>query len=135
MSSTSDKAKFFDEKFPKSSSLYDSGISLLSFPSIANLKLHNTPVTPKLIKKIKTELWKLFGPDCMLMVVLNSFKPEPLYILADLFNMCLDDFFSPTFWKVLSVILFLSMFERGLQLKSKTLLVLFLRLVKSLKNI
>ena len=39
LSSASDKAKLFAKNFSKNSNLGDSGISLLVFPSIANLKL------------------------------------------------------------------------------------------------
>ena len=41
LSSASDKAKVFAEKFSKNSNLYDTSISLPVFPSITNLKLHN----------------------------------------------------------------------------------------------
>ena len=46
LSSASDKAKLFAEKFSKNSNLDDSGISLPVFPSRTNLKLHNIYVTP-----------------------------------------------------------------------------------------
>ena len=48
LSSASDKAK--------SSNLDDSGISLPVFPSRTNLKLYNISVTPKMVKKVITNL-------------------------------------------------------------------------------
>ena len=56
MSSASDKAKLFAEKFSKNSNLDDSGVYLLAFPYSTNLKLHNIHVTPKLVKKVITNL-------------------------------------------------------------------------------
>ena len=56
LSSASDKAKFFAENFSKNSNLDDSGISLPVFPSRTNLKLHNISVTPKMVKKVITNL-------------------------------------------------------------------------------
>ena len=79
-----------------SSNVDNSGISLPSFPTVTNLKLHNIPLAHKLVKKVKTnlELSKASGPDCIPVIVLKSCEPGFSYILADLFNMCLDDFFS-----------------------------------------
>ena len=51
LSSASDKAKLFAEKFSKNSSLDDSGISLPVFLSRTNLKLHNISATPKMVKQ------------------------------------------------------------------------------------
>ena len=58
-----------------------------------NLKLHNTSVIHKLLKKVITKLDSSMasGPDCMPVVVLKSCDPELLYILAELFNMCLKE--------------------------------------------
>ena len=39
-------------------------------------------------------------PDCIPVVVLNNCKPELLYILAELFNMCLKEFCFPDCWKI-----------------------------------
>ena len=50
--SASDKAEFFVKNFSKKSTLDDSDISLLAFPSRTNLKLHNFSVTPEMIKKV-----------------------------------------------------------------------------------
>ena len=50
--STSDKAKLFAKNFSKNSNLHDLGISLPVFPSRTNLKLHNVPITPNMVKKV-----------------------------------------------------------------------------------
>ena len=67
LSSASDKAKLFAKNFSKNSNLDDPGISLPVFPSRTNLKLHNISVTPKMIKKVITNLVssKASGPDCI----------------------------------------------------------------------
>ena len=43
----------------------------------SNLKLHKVSVTPKMVKKVirSTELSKVSGPDCILVVVLNIYEP------------------------------------------------------------
>ena len=56
LSSASDKAKLLAKNFSGNSNLDDSGISLPVFPSKTNLKLHNISVTPKLNKKVITNL-------------------------------------------------------------------------------
>ena len=78
LSSASDKAKLFAENFSKNSNLDDSGISLPVFPSRTNLKLHNISVTPKMVKKVITNLdsSKASGPECILVVVLKNCEPE-----------------------------------------------------------
>ena len=66
--SATDKA----EVFAKNSNLDDLGISLPSFLSGTNLKLHNFFVTPKMVEKIilNNDLSKVPGPDCIPVVVL-----------------------------------------------------------------
>ena len=68
-------------------------VSLPAFPSKTNLKLRNIQVTPKLIKKVITnlDLSETSGLDCILVVVLRKCGPELSYILAELFNMCLKE--------------------------------------------
>ena len=56
LSSASDKAKLFAKNFSKNFNLDDSGISLPFFPSRTNLKLHNIYITPKMVKKVITNL-------------------------------------------------------------------------------
>ena len=78
LSSASDKAKLFAENFFKNSNLDDSGISLPFFPSRTNLKLHNISVTPKMVKKVITNIdsSKASGRDCISVVVLKSCEPK-----------------------------------------------------------
>ena len=106
LSSASDKAKLFAKNFSKNSNFDDSGISLPVFPSRTNLKLHNISITPKMVKKIITNLdsSKVCGPDCIPVVVLKNCEPEISYILAELFNMCLKESCFPDCWKVSSVV-------------------------------
>ena len=84
LSSTADKAKLFDKKFSKNFNLDNSGISLPVFPSRTNLKPHNISATPRMVKKVITNLdsTKAPGPDCIPVVVLKYYEPELSYILA-----------------------------------------------------
>ena len=93
LSSTSDKAKLFAKNFFNNSNLNDVGISLPVFPYRTNLKLHNIFATPKMVKKVITNLdsSKASGTDCIPVVVLTNCWPELSYILAELFNMCLKE--------------------------------------------
>ena len=104
LSSASDKAKLFAKNFSKNSNLDDSGIFLPVFPSRTNLKLHNISITPKMVKKVTTNLdsSKTSGPDCIPVVVLKKCEPELSYILAQLFNICLKESCFPDCWKVSS---------------------------------
>ena len=90
-----------------------------------------------MVKKIITNLdsSKVSGLDCIPVVVLKNCGPELSYILAGLFNMCLKESCFPDCWKVSSMVLYLRMLEKGVQLKTTALLVFFLWLVKSLKNL
>ena len=83
----------FTENVSKNSDVDDSGISLHVFRSRTNLKLHNISVTPKMVKKVITNLdmLKASGPDCIAVVVLKNCECELLYILAQLFNNCLKE--------------------------------------------
>ena len=85
----------FAKNFSKSSNLDDSGIYLPVFPSRTNLKLHNISVTPKMVKNVimNIDLSKASGPDCISVVVLKNCESELSYILAKLFNKCLELFF------------------------------------------
>ena len=75
------------------------------------------------------------GPDCIPVVILKNCEPELSYILAELFNICLKESCFPNRWKISWVILYLRMLGKGLLLKTTTLLVFFLWLVKSLNNL
>ena len=129
LSCAPDKAKLF-ENFSKNSNLDDS--SLPVFPARTNLKLHNISVTQKMVKKVilNLDLSKASVPDCIPVVFLKNCKSELSYIIADLFNKCLKESFFPYCWS-----LCLRMLGKGLQLITACLLVFFLWLVKSLKNL
>ena len=88
------------------SNLDDSGISLPVFPSRTNLKLHNTSVTPKMVRKaeMNLDLPKASGPDCIPVVILKNCEPELSYILAELFNKSLKECCFPDCWKVSTVV-------------------------------
>ena len=104
--SVSDKSKFA-KIFSKNSNLDDSGTSLSVFsPSRTNLKLHNISVTPKVVRKVITNLdsSKVPGPDCISVVVLENCGPELSHILAQLFNMCLKGSCFPDCWKISLVV-------------------------------
>ena len=106
LSFASDKAKLFAKNFSKNSNLLDSVISLPVFLSRTTLKLHNIPVTPKMVKKVITniDLSKASGPDSIPVVVLKNCEPELSYILAELFNKCLKESCFPDCWKVSLVV-------------------------------
>ena len=67
LSSAFDNAKLFPKNLSKNSNLDFSGISLLTFPSITNLKLHNISMTPEMVKKVTMNLdsSKVYSPDCI----------------------------------------------------------------------
>ena len=83
MSSQSNKTKLFAETFSKNSNLYDSVISSPVFSSGANRKLHNTSVTPKMVKK-----------------VIMNLELEICYMQAEILNKCLKESCFPDRWKV-----------------------------------
>ena len=70
------------------------------------MKLHNICVTPKMVKKVKTNLdsTKASGPDCIPVVVLKNCEPKLSYILAELFNKCLKESCFPDRWSFSLVI-------------------------------
>ena len=81
------------------------------------------------------DLLKTSGPDCIPVVVLKNCELEHSYMLAELFNNCAKKSCFPDCWKVLSVVpVFKNVGERSTA-KTTTLLVFFLWLVKSLKNL
>ena len=92
LSSGPDKAKIVLNFFSKNSNLNESGISLLTFPSRTNLKLHNIHVTPKFVMKILTN----FDLSSVYSWLYSSGGSEELeselsYILDELFDMCLKE--------------------------------------------
>ena len=137
LSNASDKAKLFGRRFSKNSYLDDSSFSLTFFFSGTNLKLHNISVTPKMVKKVITNLdsSKVSGPDCIPVVVLKNCEPKLSYILAEIFNMCLKEFYFPDCWKVSSVVpVFNNVGERSAA-KTTAPLVFFLWLVKFIEKL
>ena len=93
LSSACDKVKLCAENFSKNSNLDDSGISLPVFLSKANLKLDDISVTPKMVKKVivNLDLSKASGLDCIPVVVPKNCELAHSYILAELFNKCLQE--------------------------------------------
>ena len=75
LSSASDNAKLFVKNFSQDYHFDDdSAISLPVFSSGTNLKPHNISVTPKMVKKVITNLdsSKAFGLDCIPVVALKN---------------------------------------------------------------
>ena len=127
-----DKTKLFVKNVSKNSNLDNLGISLPVFHSRTNLKLQNICVNPKMVKKVITnlDLSKASGLDCIPLLVLKNRESELNC------SICL--------WKslVFQIVgrshrwsLYLRMLGKGLQLRTTAQLVLFLWLVKSLKNL
>ena len=137
LSSASDKAKLFAENFSKNSNLDDTGVSLLVIPSRTNFKLHNVFVTSKMVKKVimNVHLSRASCPDYIPAVVLKNCETELSYILAELFNKALNEYVLQIVTRFHQWSLYLRMLGESLQLKTTTLLVFFLWLVKSLKNL
>ena len=50
------------------------------------------------------DLSKASGPDCIVVVVLKNCEPEILYILAEIFNLCLKESCFPDCWKASIVV-------------------------------
>ena len=139
LSPASDKAKLVTKNFSKNSNLDDLVISLPAFSSRTNLKLHNISVTPKMDKKVITNLdsSKASGPDCIPVVVLKNCEPELSYILAELFNMCLKESRFSNCWKVSLVFpVFKNVGERSTAKKFHpvSLLSLFSKVIEKLAN-
>ena len=59
-----------------------------------------------MVKKVITNLDspRASGPDCIPVVVLKNCEPQLSYILAELFNVCLNESSIPVFWKVSSAL-------------------------------
>ena len=89
-------------------------VSLYSFSFVELMKLHNVSITPK-VKQVVTNLNspKASGPDCIPVVVLKNCEPEFLYILAELFNICLNESCFLDCWKVSVVTVFKNVGERS----------------------
>ena len=81
-------------------------IFLPVFPSRTNLKLLHIFITRKMVKNVimKLDSSKVLGLDCIPVVVLKICELKLSYILAELFNMCLEESCFPDCWKVSSVV-------------------------------
>ena len=125
LSSDSDKVSLFAKIFCKNSNLDDSGISFLS---ITNLKLHNTSITPKMVKKVilSVDSSNVSCSDCIPVVILRNCETEVSYRLAELFNMCLKESCFADCLKVSSVVPVFKNVGKGLLLKNTALLAFFL---------
>ena len=118
----------FAKNFPKNSNLDDSVISLPVFSSRTRLKLHNISVTPKMVKTVIMNLDLSMGsdPDCIPVVVLENCGPEISFVLAELFQIVGTFHQLPLYFRMLG---------KGLEPKTTVLLIFFLWLVKSLRNL
>ena len=114
----------FAKNFSKDSNLDYLYTSLSVAPSRTNMKLHNISITPKMVKKVITNLdsSNSSDPDCILVVILKNCEPELSYILAELFKMCLVFQIVGRFylWS-----LYLRMLGKGLLPETSTLFSLF----------
>ena len=131
LSFVSDKRKLFAKIFSKNSNLDGSAISLSTFPSRTNLKLHSISITSKMVKKViaNFDSSKASGADYIPVVVLKNCDPELSYILAELFNMCLKESCFPDCWKISSMV---PVFKN---IREKSTAKNYLPVVKSLKNV
>ena len=87
------------------------------FPSRANLKLHNISISPKLVKKVITNLdsSRASGPDCIPVVVVRNYEPKLSYMLAELLNKFQKQSLFPDSWKLsLLVSVFKNVRERSI---------------------
>ena len=50
------------------------------------------------------DLSKAFAPGCIPLVVLQNCEPELSYIIVELFNKCMKEFYFPGCWEVSSVV-------------------------------
>ena len=84
---------------------------------------------------MKLDLAKVSGPDYIPVVVLKNCETELSYMLAELLNKCLKKSFFPDCWKVSPVVhVFKNAGERSTATNYHPV-VIFLWLVKSLKNL
>ena len=105
--SASDKAKLLLNNFCQNYNLDDTGSPYLIFLlGLIQNWICNIYITPSLVNKIITnfDLLKVFGPDCVLVVILKKFEPQTSYILGELLKICLQESCFPDCWRVSSVI-------------------------------
>ena len=128
------KQNYLLKTFPRTL-IFMTLVSLPVFPSRTYLKLHNISITPKMVKKVITNLEssKASSSDCIPLVLLKNCEPELSQLNS---SICVSK--SLVFqiagrshrWS-----LYLRMLGKGLLLKTTALLVFFLWLVKSLKKL
>lgn len=137
LSFVSVKSKLIVEIFSKNSSCDDSVITLPAFPSRTYLKLHNIYITFRLVKEFVNNLYssKMFGLGSIPVVLLKNCKFELWFILAAIFNMCLQESCFPDCLKVSSVVHVFNNVGENFVGKCTTLLVFSLLLVKSSENL
>ena len=82
------KAKLFAKSFSKNSYLDDSVISLPTFSSRTNLKLHHISITATMVKKVMTNLdsSKVSAPDCIPVVVNKNYIYGHIVIVISISN-------------------------------------------------
>ena len=113
------------------------GISLPVFPSRANLKLHNISISPKMVKKVITNLdlskhnkpysSKASGSDCIPVVVVRNCEPKLSDMLAELLNKCLKESCFSDCWKVSSLVpVFKNVGKRSIAKNNDPVSVLFM---------
>ena len=89
-----------------------------------------------MVKKVLMNLdsSKASSPDCTSVVLLKNFDPELSYMLAELFNMCLEESCFPNCWKVSLVVPVFKNVEERSTVKNYHPVGLFFWLVKSLNR-
>ena len=114
--------------YEKRSGYVTARVSPYIFSPKSKLKLQYIFVTPKMVKKVIKNLNSSMasGPDCITVVVLKNCEPELSYIPVELFSMCMKE--------SLVVSVFKNVGDR-FTAKNYPLLVFFLWLVKSLRNL
>ena len=130
-SSAPDKAKLFAEIISKNS-YFDDLVSPYLFSSWTNLKLHNILATPKLVKKAISDLYfsEASGLDCSVKLWIWIF----IHINWS-FQYLFEGILFYILLESLMRSLYLRMLGRDLHLRNTGLFVLFLWLVKTLKNL
>ena len=66
------------------------------------------------------------GPDCIPVMVLKNGEPELLYMLTELFSMCLNESCFPDCWKVSLMVPVFKNVRKGLLLNLAALLLFFM---------
>ena len=90
-----------------------------------------------MVKKVLMNLdsSKASSPDCTSVVLLKNFDPELSYMLAELFNMCLEESCFSNCWKVSLVVPVFKNVEERSTVRNYHPVGLFFWLVKSLKSL